>query len=137
MSALATTLHHAKYACMQILFHPTKFTPPKKKFSNKSLTHQQASQNSSLHDPTGKQQLGHLSSLCLIRFSYSNAQVMSGNYSDSEDEDYGDLRTTNVTLGYAVTEETSDKISHLGGEPVCFNLPPIHFHRSPQFQFRN
>lgn len=47
---------------------------------------------------------------------------MSGNYSDSEDEDYGDFQTTNVTLGFAVTEETSDKISHLGGEPVLFPL---------------
>lgn len=47
---------------------------------------------------------------------------MSGNYSDSEDEDYSDFQTTNVTLGFAVPEETSDKISHLGGKPV---LPPI------------
>ncbi|KAF8476879.1 programmed cell death protein 2 [Kalaharituber pfeilii] len=35
---------------------------------------------------------------------------MSGNYSDSEEEDYGDFTTTNVTDG--------DKISHLGGEPI-------------------
>ncbi|RPB25877.1 hypothetical protein L211DRAFT_62375 [Terfezia boudieri ATCC MYA-4762] len=47
---------------------------------------------------------------------------MSGNYSDSEDEDYGDFQTTNVTLGFAVTEATSDKISHLGGEPTWIKL---------------
>ena len=53
---------------------------------------------------------------------------MSGNYSDSEDEDYGDFETTDVVLGYAVKEETNDKLSHLGGEPV--GCPP---HSNPQF----
>ena len=53
---------------------------------------------------------------------------MSGNYSDSEDEDgsYPPTTTTNVTLGFPTTEETGDALSHLGGEPVSayFISPP-------------
>ena len=60
---------------------------------------------------------------------------MSGNYSDSEDENYGDFETTDVVLGYAMKEETHDKISHLGGEPVGLLPPPhTHTHFNPQFQ---
>ena len=50
---------------------------------------------------------------------------MSGNYSDFEDENYGDFETTDVVLGYAMKEETHDKISHLGG-----GYPPPHTFKS-------
>lgn len=47
-------------------------------------------------------------------------------YSDSsEDEGVDDFTATNVLLGYATTEETDDKFSHLGGEPVCLCLHPF------------
>lgn len=39
---------------------------------------------------------------------------------DSDSSDGEDNYTeTNVLLGYASTEPTSDPISHIGGQPVC------------------
>lgn len=40
---------------------------------------------------------------------------------DSDSSDEGeDYTETNVLLGYASEEPSSDIISHIGGNPVCF-----------------
>lgn len=43
---------------------------------------------------------------------------------DSDSSDDGENYTeTNVLLGYATQDTTSDAVSHLGGTPVCLALP--------------
>jgi pre-rRNA-processing protein TSR4 len=42
---------------------------------------------------------------------------------DSESSDGEDYTETNVLLGYANKQATSDAVSHIGGEPVSRLLP--------------
>lgn len=41
---------------------------------------------------------------------------------DSDSSDGGNDFETNVLLGYASKEPTSDEFSQLGGRPVCVNV---------------
>ena len=47
-----------------------------------------------------------------------NATIMPSIDLDSSSDEGGDYTTTNVTLGYASQDATSDDISHLGGHSV-------------------
>ena len=46
---------------------------------------------------------------------------MAGDDSDSSEDAYNDVET-NVLLGYAVSEETVDSFSQLGGQPVSLSV---------------